>query len=279
MRRLWFIPVLALTLAFAAACGDDDGGSGSPTDDVTDEPTDEPTEDDARLEGDTGNDTGDDNTGEDDDNEPSDAAPIEILDSFTGVSETEFQFVETGSIVLRAEATYVEGDQDCTVDTDLGGGLAQEERAVVVGDKAFYSEDGVGVATDPDDADVVDTLDSCVSSEAFWDGFPDRDDLGEGDPADFNGVPSERIDLLENGDDLEDPLDLPAGFDAEQFDVWIADDGGWVAGTSIRYSGNAPACRELFPEGEGAGEACTVRIDVRIADPDDSSLEVQLPRD
>ena len=276
MRRLWFVPLLAVAV-FGAACSDDGGGGSPTTDDVTDEATDE-TDDDSRLTGDdTGDNTGDDNTG--DDTDPSDVAPIEILDSFTGEFETEIQFVESGSVVVRSDATYVEGDQDCTLITSLVDGQEREERAVVVGEDAFYSDDGVGVRTDADNAEVVDTLDSCVTSESFWDGFPDRDELGEGSPADFNGIPSERIDLLENDENLDEPIDLPAGFEAEQFDIWLADDGGWVAGASVRYSGPAEACRELLPQGEGAGEACTVRIDVRIADPDDSSLEVTLPRD
>jgi hypothetical protein len=275
MRRFWFVPLLALAV-LGAACSDDGGGGSPTTDDVTDEVTDE-TEDDARLDSDTGDNTGD-NTGDDDDADPSDVAPIEILDSFTGEFETEFQFVESGSVVVRSEATYVEGDQDCTVVTSLLDGREQDERAVVVGDEAFYSEDGVGRRIDPDDAEVVDTLDTCVSSESFWDGFPNRDELGEGNPADFNGIPSERFDLLANDDNLDEPLDLPPGFEADQFDIWIADDGGWVAGSSIRYSGPARGCRDLLPPGEGADEECTIRLDVRIADPDDTSLEVSLPR-
>jgi hypothetical protein len=233
----------------------------------------QPNEDEPVVDDNTGL---DDNTGAADPDEPSDIAPVVLLDSFTGEFETEFQFVESGSIVLLSDAVYVDGDQDCTEVTDLGEDLTQEERVVVVGDEVFYEKDGAGVRTDLDNPDVNQALDNCVSSDAFWDGFPS--DLPEGDPADFNGIPSERVNLLEVGDQLEEPLDLPPGFDAEQFDVWIAEDGGWVVGSSIRYSGPAQACRDLFPEGEGAGEACTVRIDVRIADPDNPSLTVELPR-
>jgi hypothetical protein len=269
VRRLWVLPLLALVFA---ACGDDGNGSGDAARETTDDlaVTDEP-EADELIGGDP---TGTrDDTGDGDD--PSEIAPTVLLDSFTGSFETEFQF-PGGSIVLRSDATFVDGDQDCTVNSDAGAGEEQEERAVVVGDDAFYEQGGEGVRTDLDDPDVVQVLTNCVSSDAFWDGFPS--DLPAGEPADFNGIPAQRIDLLEAGEQLDESLDLPAGFDAEQFDIWIADDGGFVVGASIRYSGPARSCRELLGGAAVSGEPCTVRIDVRIADPDDGSLRVTLPR-
>jgi hypothetical protein len=267
VRRLCVLFVLALVFA---ACGDD--GDGDAARETTDAPaaTDEP-EADELIGGDP---TGTrDDTGEGDD--PSEIAPTVLLDSFTGSFETEFQF-PGGSIVLRSDATFVDGDQDCTVNTDAGAGEEPEERAVVVGEDAFYERAGDGVRTDLDDPDIAQVLTNCVSSDAFWDGFPS--DLPAGDPADFNGIPSQRIDLLEAGEQLDGSLDLPAGFEAEQFDIWIADDGGWVAGASIRYSGPARSCRALLGGASAPDQPCTVRIDVRIADPDDDSLTVTLPR-
>lgn len=205
-------------------------------------------------------------------------APTDVLSSFTGTSLIEVDF-GTEAFVVDSFGTHVDGSYDCTTAVALAG--AEFTARVISTPEGAWIDDGSGfVEAEP--FAVVDATAGCPADPSFWsdfsfEAFP-KEALGF--PDEVNGVPAQRYDLL---DFIEVSTELGLapeieGADYEEFSLWLADDGDWLARMVMRATLTDQAAADAFglpiqPDADGA----TLLLTIDVTDADDPALEITTP--
>jgi hypothetical protein len=208
--------------------------------------------------------------------------PSDVLDSFRYSGQTAVE-VE-GGLVLTAEGEFEAPDRlRCTISGTLGGVAIGKDELIVIGEDAWLDGGDGFEATSADDPDVVDDLDLCPGSPAYWEDFDAIQDTTtiSGVSETINGVAATRYRMGEAVEALKAVGFLPSeleGVTMTTLDFWLAEDGGWPVALSIDISLDAAAAEEAFgmPVTEGSQQA-RIEIRVDITDANDEDIHVEPP--
>lgn len=202
--------------------------------------------------------------------------PTGELDSFTGTTDMTFS-AEGLDAGFETLGTFVGDAFECTTTMDFGGfrltatGVATPERSWVDAGQGFVE---VGLL----DPDLDTAIGVCAANPAFWEGGSFAFPAVEGEPDTINGIPVQRVEFSE----LLGALSAfgfaeLGGLEFENAVFWIADDGGWVAGFDMTFLIQPESAAAFFGPGLTLTEPAEMTMIMRIADPNDPTLSVQLP--
>jgi len=208
-------------------------------------------------------------------------APTEALDSFAYVYDSSVTAGES-TISFRVTGQFKAPDSvSCSVSGQMDGvdiGVGQ----LVVTDEGAWIDDGNGfVPVSKDDPELADHLMACPGSQAFWEGFYLPSDLPPGVPEEINGVPAQRYSLAQML--LEEPASFGAeaseleGVTINAFDVWVAEDGGWLARLVADMSVDAQALGEDSGLQPGQQIRTVMQLDITDANRPDIHIEPPAP--
>ncbi len=208
-------------------------------------------------------------------------APSQFLESFryTGLISIE----ANGGIAVASEGEFQAPDRlTCTVDVSVGGISFREEVSVIGGEAWLDTGEGFE-ATSADDREVLDTLDQCPGSPTFWQDF----DLSfleglSGQPDMVNGIATTHYALGEAAAALGSIGFLPPelqGVTINAFDVWVAEEGGWVTVFNFDVSGDGEAFARAFglPLTEHGSQQAGITMRVEITDANSPDIQVEPP--
>jgi hypothetical protein len=209
-------------------------------------------------------------------------SPSDALESFRFSGELAVDI--GGGLALTMEGEFEAPDRlGCTISGSLGGIDVGGDELVVIGDDAWLDTGGGFQAYSADDPDVVEDLDLCPGSAAFWEDFDFLQDPGplHGQPDTINGVDAIRYSLGDAAEALKSIGFLPAeleGLTINTFDVWVAEDGGWPVALDMDIAADAAAAAETFglPLEEGGQEA-RITMQVEITDVNATDIHVEPP--
>jgi hypothetical protein len=211
-------------------------------------------------------------------------SPSDFLDSFRFSSEMAVEL--DGGLVLTSEGEFeAPGRLGCTISVSISGSTLGKDELVVVGDDAWLDMGQGFEATSADSTNVVGDLALCPGSPAFWKGFDFVQEPGPlpGEPDTINGVHAIRYSLGNAVEALKSIGLLPPeleGVEINTFDVWVAEDGGWVVALDVDVSADAQAAAETFglPLEEGVQQArITMQADITDVNAADIHVEEPLP--
>jgi hypothetical protein len=205
-------------------------------------------------------------------------APTEVLRSFRFEFSLEIES-EGRKVFIHSDGEYqAPASSVCHLAASYElRGISREMSIVITGDDVLLDD---VLDIDPstrDDPVVQRNVSFCPSQPAFWAATSlseFADVAGASDTK--NGVAGSRYSL----DSTEHRLSrlLPADIPASTFDVWLADDGGWVVSLEAEVTGEAQRILSAaFPEASafiGEDEQATIRIRLDLSDPNDPAINI-----
>lgn len=202
--------------------------------------------------------------------------PTGELDSFTGTTEIAFS-AEGLDAGFETFGVYVDDAFACTTTMDFGG-FGLTVAAAGTPDQVWVDVGGGYVETSMLDPDLDTAIGVCPANPLFWaDGsfvFPGV----SGEPDTINGIPAQRVELGEllGAAEALGFADLD-GVEFEKAVVWIAEDGGFVVGMDMTFIVPPESADAIFGPGFDLTEPAMMAMSIRIADPNDPGLTVDLP--
>jgi hypothetical protein len=153
-------------------------------------------------------------------------APTSALTGFRYSMQTSLE-IDGEAFNIRSTGAFQAPDRmSCAMTGSALGFTFDMDKLVVIGNDAWLDA-GLGWAsTTAGDPGVVADLESCPGSNVFWQSLGLPGDLGglQGPVTTVNGVAAVRVSLLGLG--LVPPDSQ--GATVRTFDLWVAQDGGWV---------------------------------------------------
>jgi hypothetical protein len=206
---------------------------------------------------------------------PATVAPTDALDSFAYVFEKSLeadgQFVWSYTAAGEFEAP---ADVSCTITFRFGGLGVNTTRVVSTGEGAWVDEGDGFVAVSEGDSELARHLKTCPGWPAYRWGFSLPAELPSGTPETVNGIAARRYSLAEAL--VETPASFglaPSeveGMTINAFDVWLAEDGGWL----VRLVEDVSEDLEASGEEPQRGRVVT-RVD--ITEPNSPDIHVEPP--
>lgn len=208
---------------------------------------------------------------------PATVAPTDALLSFAYAFEMSM-YADSQFVMSYKTAGEFEAPDDvwCRVNFWLGGLGETMTKVVSTGEGAWVDGGDGFVAVSKSDSKLARRLSMCPGWPAFWKGFSLPAHLPPGTPETVNGVAAHRYSLAEAL--AETPASLGAapsemeGMTVNAFDVWLADDGGWLVrlvedvSTDPQESG-----------GEAEPRRVVIRMDITDANSPDIHIESPSP--
>jgi hypothetical protein len=194
-------------------------------------------------------------------------SPIGVLTSFRYTMEWTTGTGADAVTVSSEGAFKAPGRIRCDLSMSGGGMSFTWERVVVIPPDAWIDTGSGWTHTTPSDptwpAIVGDLTQLCPGYGPFWEGFLPLGDLGSieqhSDPS--KGVPAVRLSLKGRVESIPSIPVLPTsleGADVQTFDIWVAQDGGWLVALEFDATfGDVPT-----------------RIQVDVTNPNDPTIEV-----
>ena len=181
-------------------------------------------------------------------------SPTNVLTSFKYTMEMSMG-AGADTLTISSEGAFKAPDVSCTV-TWSGGDLTVATSVVVIGNDAWVN----GTPTTADDPSVVSNLEFCPGSSHFWEGFLPLGNLGDieqhSDPS--KGVPAVRLSLKRVVPSIPFFGTIPEGADVQTFDIWVAQDGGWLVALEF----------------DATVDGVPLRIGVDVTNPNDPTIQV-----
>ena len=214
--------------------------------------------------------------------------PVELLQSFRhGLA---FNASKDGVKLFGLENTgdFVAPDRfTCHQVFSLGFLTLPGPSVLVIGEEAWIKAGGGYVSTKSNDNSLVEVTSFCLGAAAVWQEIPvgDLSALKEMQPVQetFNGLETLLYDLSDSPEVIEPfgPLAVAIeGDDIREFKVWVAKDGGWLAGVSIIFIGDKESMGAILDNpalGLQEGEELEFHFLVEISDVNDPAIEVNPP--
>jgi hypothetical protein len=191
-------------------------------------------------------------------------SPTEALDSFrytmewaTGAGTETFTITSTGEFEAPDRVS-------CDITMSAGGWTVPWDKVVVIPPDAWFDMGSGWTHTTPSDPIVDgDLRQFCPGSSLFWEGFL---------PLDLTGIPPRQVTFINGvwavplslkGRVQSIPLFgvIPEGADVQTFDIWVAQDGGWLVALEF----------DATVDGE------PMRMQVNVTNPNDPTISVVPP--
>jgi hypothetical protein len=205
--------------------------------------------------------------------------PTDALDSFAYVFETSME--AGGELIMSFTATgqfEAPDSMSCSLSGQVGGLQVSADQLVVTGEGAWIDSGGGFVPVSKDSPELAEDLGACAGSPTFWEGLDLPPDVPPGVPETVNGVPASRYSLA-------GVLEVPASFGVmppemegmtiNAFDVWVAEDGGWL----VRLVADVSMNLEASPEDVGiqTGQPVRMVMQLDITDPNSPNIHIEPP--
>ncbi len=208
------------------------------------------------------------------------ATPVTALSSFRYSSRIEIAVGE-GHMEIATSGDFQAPERlTCTTEISLAGARLGVDRLTVIGNSAWRDQ---GNGWQPETGDLSSDLDLCPGSAEFWRDF----DLGQevsglpGTADSINGVAARRFSLGDMAQGLGmlglTPSSLK-GLTINRFEVWLAQDGGWLVSMDMDMAADAEALSGVFGLGNAAtGAQGNVTMKLDITDANDPGIQVTAP--
>jgi hypothetical protein len=154
---------------------------------------------------------------------------------------------------------------------------------VVIGDDAWIDTGAGFRATTANDPVVAGAVATCPGSASFWEDFNLAAELRltVGEPDVANGVPALRYRVGESLGTLASFGFLPPklqGVTIHTYDVWLAEDGGWLVSLIMDISVDTAKLGEQlgFPT-EEPGQQVRLKMRLDITDPNSPDIRIEPP--
>jgi hypothetical protein len=197
-------------------------------------------------------------------------APTSALGSFRYSAQISVE-VEGETLTLRSSGAFEAPDSmSCVVSGSAGGFTFDMGKLVIIGNSAWLDLGSGWAPAGTSDPGVVDNLELCPSSAVFWQNLGLPGDLGgiQGPVMMVNGVEAVRVSVAGLVQSLPGLGIIPSGLEGatvRTFDMWVAQDGGWVV---------AAALDAAFSDEEGDAR---IQMRVDVTSPNDQSISVVPP--
>lgn len=200
--------------------------------------------------------------------------PVAELSSFVGTATLE---MSVGDFHLTQESTgiWVGDAYECTTATSFGG-LEAEAHVVATAGRTWLDRAGRMFRTVEWDSDVQTALSSCPAYPGFWFDFEMPAGLSSNETDTVNGIP---VTIVNTGELANLILgNEPGAIEIQESSFYLADSGGWLVGMDVGLEIDGNQASDIFglPGGDSLQPA-TVRMSVRISDPNNPELTVALP--
>jgi len=204
--------------------------------------------------------------------------PTDVLTSFRYSMKMSVEADAEMAFSIGSSGKFKAPDRtSCAVTGSVGGMTSDMGKVVVIGNDAWVDV-GLGwTHTQANDPSAVENLELCPGSSLFWESLQLPADLGgiQGQPVTINGVAAVRLSLAGLAQSLPSLGIIPLGLEGatiHRFDIWVAQDGGWLVALAL----DASVYGELVGDSGGvSGAAIRVRVDV--TNPNDASIRVDPP--
>jgi len=198
--------------------------------------------------------------------------PSDVLGSFRYTMEWTTGAGTEMAITFRSDGLFKTPDRvSCDITVSAGGRTFPWNNLVVIPPDAWYDMGSGWTHTTPSDPIVVgDLRQFCPGSSLFWEGFLPRDLTGIPGQPDFkNGVLATRLSLKGVVWSLPVLGVIPSDATVNTFDVWVAQNGGWLV--ALQFDGTFPA------DGSGGTSGDRIQMQVDVTNPNDPAISVDPP--
>lgn len=213
--------------------------------------------------------------------------PTATLQSFRFSDALTLSLGASGGMSIRGQGEFqvlpAGAAMACTVDYSLAGSHAATERLTVIGDRAWL-DDGTGYRERPaDDHDVQQTARFCAGADAFWRTYG-RSDIGKlpAVPETKNGVPALHYPIDEILKAMgSSGLVMPelTGVNFKAFDVWVAQQGGWLVSTRMDLEADAQGLAQAFGmKPASLAERGELVLEADVTSPDAGDIRIEPPQ-